>query len=218
MKADFMKNTHETIQTNFHSIASAAGALGVPVSALRAAKKAGAPGFRANGNFDLLEFVRWIVSKGKNFKPGASLEEAKATLAEAQAARITNQAAVERGELCPIEKQKRALHFTAWALALAIKQSLAVVAHRINENRHVEIADALRLGFQEVLLNAAAGNCANLKLPAWAVEALRTGAETGLVPDEGGFRKRMDVFGDVLAGCAVDRIVARLEKEQATKS
>ncbi|MGA2685908.1 MAG: hypothetical protein ABSF51_12740 [Verrucomicrobiota bacterium] len=210
-----MKNTHEKIQTNFHSIASAAGALGVPVSVLRGAKKAGAAGFRANGNLDLPEFVRWLLGKGQDFKPRRNLEESKALLAEAQANRITNQAAIERGELCPIEKQARALHFTVWALALAIKQSLAVVAHKIDENHHAEISEVLRLGFQEALLNAAAGNCAHLELPDWAVEALRTGAETGLVPDEADFKKRMDVFGDVLAGCAVDRIIARLENQSA---
>jgi hypothetical protein len=68
---------------------------------------------------------------------------------------------------------------------------------------------------QPGLAQPLARSTAHLELPDWAVEALRTGAETGLVPDEADFKKRMDVFGDVLAGCAVDRIIARLENQSA---
>jgi len=208
-----MSNTHEIIQTNFHSITSAAGALNVPVAALRAAKKAGAPGFRANGNRDLLELLRWIMTRGQDFKPGKSLEQSKAILAEAQAERITHQAAVERGDLCPVEAQKRALQMISWALSIAIKQSLATVAHQIDESRHVEISDALRIGFQEALISSAAGLCAHLELPDWAVDSLRRGAETGLVPDEDDFKKRMIIFGGILAG----RTIEQIEKELAPK-
>lgn len=192
-----MKNTHRAIQVNHHSIAAAAGALKIPVAVLRQAKKAGAAGFRANGNFDLLEFVRWLATKGRDFKPRKSLEESKALLAEAQADRLTRQGEVERGELCPIQTQKRALSLIVNMLFVCIRQTSNAANHE---------------AFANMLLNsvAAVAGTKNLDLPDWALEAIREGTENTFGKDEADFSKRMEIFGGILAGRTIEQIEAKL--------
>ena len=195
-----MKNTHRAIQVNHHSIAAAAGALKIPVAVLRQAKKAGAAGFRANGNFDLLEFVRWLATKGRDFKPRKSLEESKALLAEAQADRLTRQGEVERGELCPIQTQKRALSLIVNMLFVCIRQTS-------QNDRHT-----MKASFANMLLNsvAAVAGTKNLDLPDWALEAIREGTENTFGKDEADFSKRMEIFGGILAGRTIEQIEAKL--------
>jgi hypothetical protein len=86
----------------FASMSSAAGALGVPVSDLRVAKRLGAPGFPASGRVETGPLLAWALGKGRKTKPGRSLEEARARLADVQATRIEKQEELSRGTLIPV--------------------------------------------------------------------------------------------------------------------
>ena len=213
-----MQNTHKTIQVNHHSIAAAAGALKIPVAVLRQLKKAGADGFRANGNFDLLEFVRWQATKGRDFKPRESLEESKAT-SGFRAGREDSpiRAAIERGELCPIETQKRALVLIVSTLFVCLRQTSEIITHEVDRNRHHEIAVAFQSGFFNMLLNSVAGIAAirSLDLPAWALAAISEGTENTFAKDESDFKKRMEIFGGILAGRTVEQIEKKLANSTA---
>jgi hypothetical protein len=205
------KNTTKSNQTLFNSNESAAGALGVTVAELRQLKRAGAYGFKANGNVDALELLRWTITKGKDFTPKMTLEEAKTLLAEAQAKEIVRQGKIKMGELAEITEQKRALHFIVWAISIGIRQTLATVAHEIDSTNHAKIAEALRVGFQNQLLNCAAATVSNFHLPDWAVEALKTGAETGLItdtPEE--FRQRGQALAEIMTELCAKIVRERL--------
>ena len=64
-------------QTRFCSISNGAGQVGVPIEALRYAKREGAPGFRSNGGFYWPEVQAWICSEwieGWGFLPADPVE------------------------------------------------------------------------------------------------------------------------------------------------
>lgn len=83
---------------------AAAGALGVPDSVLRQVKKLGADGFAANGNVDIYKVVRWLLTKGHDFVPAMSLEEARAELTLEKVRSLRYERAISGGELIPVGK------------------------------------------------------------------------------------------------------------------
>ena len=181
----------------FHSIAAAAGALGVPTETLRQAKRAGASGFRSNGNLAAGELLAWLLTRGRQFKPRMSLEQAKALLTEAQTKALLQKASVESGDLAETKDIKRALRLLPWALAISIRKSLHDLAAMSGTDPQVAhaIAGTLHIGFCDSLASVAAAACGNLNLPDWAMEAFRTGAQTGFRDDPGDFQHRAELFG-----------------------
>jgi hypothetical protein len=85
-----------------HTITSLAGRIGVPVSLIRQAKKAGADGFSANGNVDADKLLAWLLSKGKDFQPKSSLEDARSRLADMKARVLEREHLVSQGDVLPV--------------------------------------------------------------------------------------------------------------------
>jgi hypothetical protein len=97
-----MKTTESSKPPVFHTLQALAGALGVPVHIVRSAKKAGATGFAANGSVDGFKLLAWCLTKGKDFAPTVSLEEARARLTIKKAEALDREEAISGGELVPI--------------------------------------------------------------------------------------------------------------------
>jgi hypothetical protein len=86
----------------FPSMANAAGATGTPLSAWRAAKRMGSPGFLPSGVVDTQLLFPWLLTRGKKTEAGRSLDQARARLADAQADKITRDEQLLRGALVPV--------------------------------------------------------------------------------------------------------------------
>lgn len=90
------------VDHRFATLSAAAGALNVPLHVLRAAKKSGASGFAKNGNVDLPQLTRWLLTKGRHFKPGESLEDSRARLATIRAKHLERSLAAEDTTNVPV--------------------------------------------------------------------------------------------------------------------
>lgn len=83
-------------------MAAAAGSLGVPLGTIRAAKEAGADGFLSAGRVDTQKLLAWLLTRGEQFTPGLSLEEARAKLTLAKVRELDRQEVAAGGEHVPI--------------------------------------------------------------------------------------------------------------------
>jgi hypothetical protein len=80
-------------------MAAAAGSLGVPLGTIRAAKEAGADGFLSAGRVDTKKLLAWLLTRGEQFTPALSLEEARAKLTLARTEALQREAGLAGGQL-----------------------------------------------------------------------------------------------------------------------
>jgi hypothetical protein len=225
---EFMKTYHQKTHNKapqgglmFHSKAAAAAYFKVPVVVMRQLEKAGADGFKVNGNIDGWALILWLLTKGQDFMPQLDLESAKALLTQAKAAQYMRAAKKEAGELVPTADLMRVVKMVMHVWTVSIPQISTQLAHAICPKEPNTIEGALRLALltgQENVL-AAILSQDQFGLPSWAINALRTGIQEH---DEVAFKGRVvmfkDFFGRATADCygkAIKRIETEHEAEQA---
>lgn len=213
-----MKRSNSNDQLTLATITAAAGFCRVPVAVLRQCKKAGAAGFRPNGNVHLPDLLKWLLTRGKNFTPKLDLETARAELAQARAEQITREADKQAGRLVPPDDVLRVLNMALYWWRISLPEVAAKLAFAIAPKDPWPLSDAIKTTLQTAHANtlAAVLSSDQAGLPAWAVEAIREGVESES-PEK--FDARAEAFKELFAHATAavfrDSLKSELAKREA---